>query len=287
MVLRFSLPLLGRMSFFRLDRRRRAGKSRVVLPGVGRGGEWNPLNPEPARLAVAFYDSPGLLYDRGVAYDLPGGPPFTHMAKPKLNLDRLNPDEVVSLASTIKTALTGNATFTTPNPTLVALGTLITTAQTKTAAYNTARAALQTLLDDRDAAVEALRAGLRAEAAYVENVSGGDPVKIQSAGMAVRAGNAPVGSLGQVSNLAVAAGDDDGELDATWDPVRGAKSYQVQTCADPITPAGWKDAAPVSKSRKALTNLPSGVRTWVRVRAIGAKEENNGAWSDPAVKTVP
>jgi hypothetical protein len=124
MVLRFSLPLLGRMSFFRLDRRRRAGKSRVVLPGVGRGGEWNPLNPEPARLAVAFYDSPGLLYDRGVAYDLPGGPPFTHMAKPKLNLDRLNPDEVVSLASTIKTALTGNATFTTPNPTLVALGTL-------------------------------------------------------------------------------------------------------------------------------------------------------------------
>jgi hypothetical protein len=112
------------MSFFRLDRRRRAGKSRVVLPGVGRGGEWNPLNPEPARLAVAFYDSPGLLYDRGVAYDLPGGPPFTHMAKPKLNLDRLNPDEVVSLASTIKTALTGNATFTTPNPTLVALGTL-------------------------------------------------------------------------------------------------------------------------------------------------------------------
>jgi hypothetical protein len=278
---------LGQTPFFWLDRQQRAGKIRGVLPGVGRGGEWNSLNLEPARLAVAFYDSPGLLYDRGVAYDLPGGPLFTNMAKPKLNLNQLNPDEVVSLALTIKTALTGNAAFTTPNPTLVALGTLITTAQTKTAAYNTARAALQTLLDDREAAVEALKAGLRAEAAYVENVSGGDAVKIQSAGMAVRAGNAPVGALGQVSDLSVAAGDDDGELDATWDPVRGAKSYQVQTCADPITPAGWKDAAPVSKSRKALRGLPSGTRMWVRVRAIAAREEHNGAWSDPAVKTVP
>jgi hypothetical protein len=236
---------------------------------------------------VAFYDTPGLIFDSGVAYDLPGGPPFTNMAKPKLNLDRLNPEEVVALGLTVKTALTGNAAFATPNPALAALGTLITTAQTKIAACNTARAAWQTAGNDRDVAVEALKAGLRAEAAYVENVSGGDAVKIQSAGMAVKAANTPLGQLAPVTNLSVAAGDDDGELDATWDPVRGAKSYQVQTCADPITPAGWKDAAPVSKSRKALTNLPSGVRTWVRVRAIGAKEENNGAWSDPAVKTVP
>ena len=56
------------------------------------------------------------------------------MAKVKLGLSRLNPDEVVALANTIKTAMTGNANFTTPNPTLTALGTLITTAQTKIAA---------------------------------------------------------------------------------------------------------------------------------------------------------
>ena len=258
-----------------------------MLPGEGRGSECNVPKPQPARPNVAFYDTPGLNFDSGVAYDLPGGPPFTNMAKPKLTLDRLNPDEVVALALTIKTALTGNAAYTTPNPPLAALGTLITTAQAKIAASNTARAAWLTAGNDRDAAIEALKAGLRSEAAYVENVSGGDPVKIQTAGMAVRAGNTPLGQLAQVMNLAVAAGDDEGELDATWDPVRGAKSYQVQTCADPITSAGWKDAAPVSKSRKSLTNLPSGVRTWVRVRAIAPREENHGAWSDPAVKTVP
>jgi hypothetical protein len=51
------------------------------------------------------------------------------MAKVKLGLRELTPDERVDLANTIKTAMTGNANFTTPNPTLAAYGTLITTAQ--------------------------------------------------------------------------------------------------------------------------------------------------------------
>jgi len=69
--------------------------------------------------------------------------------------------------------------------------------------------------------------------------------------------------------------------------VRGVKTYQVQYCVDPITSAGWKDVAPVSRSKKTITGLTSGARVWVRVRAIAPKEENHGAWSDPAVKTVP
>ena len=56
---------------------------------------------------------------------------------------------------------------------------------------------------------------------------------------------------------------------------------------DPITPAGWRDVAPVSKSQKTIAGLTTGARIWVRVRAIAPKEENNGAWSDPAVKVVP
>jgi len=51
------------------------------------------------------------------------------MAKVKLGLKELSPDQKVDLANTIKTPMTGNANFTTPNPTLAAYGTLITTAQ--------------------------------------------------------------------------------------------------------------------------------------------------------------
>jgi hypothetical protein len=51
------------------------------------------------------------------------------MAKVKLGLRDLSPSEKLDLANTIKTAMTGNGNFPTPNPTLAAYGTLITTAQ--------------------------------------------------------------------------------------------------------------------------------------------------------------
>ena len=107
------------------------------------------------------------------------------MAKVKLGLRNRTPDELVAFANTIKTAMTGNGNFSTPNPTLAALGTLITTAQTKIAAYNSVKAALDAALADRDAALLALSGGLTQEAAYVENITGGDKVKIESSGMSV------------------------------------------------------------------------------------------------------
>ena len=49
------------------------------------------------------------------------------MTKIKLDLNHLNPLETVQLATTIKTAMTGNANFVTPVPTLASLATLIAT----------------------------------------------------------------------------------------------------------------------------------------------------------------
>src|SRR5437867_594746 len=104
---------------------------------------------------MAFYDTPGLLYDSGVLYDGALAPQLkrNRMAKVKLNLQNLTPDETVALANLIKTAMTGNANFTTPNPSLATIGTGITTAQTKIATYNTAVAAVGTALSDRDNAI--------------------------------------------------------------------------------------------------------------------------------------
>jgi len=132
------------------------------------------------------------------------------MAKPKLGLGSLTDDQIIALANTIKTAMTGNANFTTPNPTLASIGTAITTAQTKVGAYNTAKAAAETALADREAAIRALSASLTQEAAYVENVTGGDKVKIESAGMSVRADGAPI-TMTQVLDLAASEGDDCGQ----------------------------------------------------------------------------
>jgi hypothetical protein len=182
--------------------------------------------------------------------------------------------------------MTGNATFATPNPTLASLTTLKTTLATKIAAYNTALAAAATALSDRDTAVATLGATLTQLAAYVENITAGDPVKIESAGMSVRNTPAPVGMLPQVQSLVATASDFDGALDLGWDAVPGAGSYEVHTSADPVTLTSWNFKDVSNKSSTTLNSFTSGTKIWVRVRAVGA-DNNKGPWSDPAVKTVP
>ena len=96
------------------------------------------------------------------------------MAKVKLGLRELSPDEKVDLANTIKTAMTGNANFTTPNPPLATIATLITNAQTGINGHNSAKATEQTALATRDVNIRALENGMTQLADYVQNVSGGD-----------------------------------------------------------------------------------------------------------------
>src|SRR6516225_4428925 len=75
---------------------------------------------------VPFYDSIAT-YDSGLLYEDPSSPQPNRrrMSKVKLGLRNLTPDQKIDLANTIKTAMTGNANFTTPNPTLAAYGTMI------------------------------------------------------------------------------------------------------------------------------------------------------------------
>jgi hypothetical protein len=236
---------------------------------------------------MANYDSPGLLYDSGAQYDSVAAPSSAKnpMAKPKLNLAQLGLEEILTLANGIRTAMTSNANFTTPTPALTALGALITTAQTKLADYTAAQDTLNTKLSERDAAFGALAAGLTQLAGYVEAASGGDAAKIKSAGMDVRAQAVPLGVPGQVANLAVTAGDFEGTVDCGWDPQAPAKSYEVQTSADPMSGTSWAYKLTATRSTTTIEGLTSGSKIWVRVRAIGAA--GVGPWSDPAVKTVP
>ena len=91
--------------------------------------------------------------------------------------------------------------------------------------------------------------------------------------------------VGQVLNLVVTAGDNEGSLDVAWDRDRSARSYEVQTSPDPATASSWVARLTAPKSSTTLAGLSSGARIWVRVRAVGS--DSTGPWSDPAVKTVP
>lgn len=208
------------------------------------------------------------------------------MAKVKLGLDKLAPDEKVGFMNTIITAMTGNANFTTPNPTLAAMTTGKNELQTAINDYNSAVAAAQAKLAVR-LAKEAVADGLVTQVgSYAENITGGDRVKLESGGFPIRGDATPVGPLTQVLNLVLTAGDNEGTLDASWDALRGAGSYEVHTSVDPVSGTSWAFKTVSNKSNVTLEGLTSGNKIWARVRGIGAGN-NKGPWSDPAVKTVP
>ena len=67
---------------------------------------------------MPLYDTPGLTYYSGVFYDVATPPPLERkrMAKVKVGLKNLSREEIADKLNTVKTAMTGNANFTTPSP---------------------------------------------------------------------------------------------------------------------------------------------------------------------------
>ncbi|MFO1439978.1 MAG: fibronectin type III domain-containing protein [Verrucomicrobiaceae bacterium] len=235
------------------------------------------------------YDDPSVFWDSDTFfYDMPDvvvHHPHTTMAKPKLNLRGLSTLQKVQKTNDIVAALTGNTNFTTPSPTLAA----VTASSDGLSAAYSAREDARMTLDEKQTLLENAEDGhdtvLNLLMAYVENASGGDEAKILSAGFEVKGRPTPVGEMPQVDGLDSIIGDAEGRVILRWKSIKGAKSYEVQTCPDPISAAGWKAAGITTRASLTLDGLPTGGRCWFRVRAIGSA--GPGPWSDPAVKTVP
>ena len=230
---------------------------------------------------MAFYDS-GATYDSGIHYDETAAPPRRRpMAKVKLELKKKTDAEIVALAQAHAAAMTGNANFTTPVPAAAALATAVTNTANALAALAAARTAVNLAVTNKETARAALEALLTQRGDYVDLTSAGDEAKIESSGFGVRVPAAPVGELPAPGNLVSTSGDDEGEVDLAWNPVRGASSYQVECKVN--TDAGtWQQIKTTTNSRYTATGLTPGTVYAFRVRAVGAAGE--GAWSDQNIR---
>ena len=178
------------------------------------------------------------------------------------------------------------APITTPNPTTAALDTLYTAASGTQAQIDSLEMQLKSLRMSRDTQVDDLTSAIELEAATVISGTGGDPAKIMAIGYDLASDvKVAVGAKPQVTTLVVTAGDNDGELNPSWDPVTGADNFEVQVNTDPTKPAQWVTKLASSQSHCTITGLPSGIRHYVRVRANGPM--GSGPWSDEASKMVP
>ncbi len=95
----------------------------------------------------------------------------------------------------------------------------------------------------------------------------------------------PSPAIGQPLDLSVTAGDNDGSLDWHSHPVPGSIGMETATPATPANDASWVSHGTASQSSGTITGLPSGVRTCVRIRALGLNGPD--PWSDLAGKMVP
>ena len=240
---------------------------------------------------MADYDDPNATYDSGLTYDAAPLPQlFNQMkkAKVKLMLFEKSDSDLLTFAQAHETAMTGNANFTTPLPAATAFTSVRAAYATALGACINAQADAKLATTNKDTARAALESVLTQRGNYVEltAANAADPVAvIESANFSSRASKSPAGIPAQVANLSVTAGDHDGELKAQWDPVPGAKTYEVQTSPDPFTATSWSRTKSVTKSMAVLAGFTSGARIWVRVRAIGSGGEGN--YSSEISKIVP
>ena len=198
------------------------------------------------------------------------------MSLVKLGLsDKPNADLVIS-SETVVAKMTGNANYTTPNPTLAFIAGLI-------AAFKTA---IENALDGGKAlkAIQAqkrkdLLTGMGLLAAYVQFASGGDATKISSSGMGVRNSRTPAALPSMILGVKAFTGEVFGTVQLSWIAQKGIKCYVIEytTAADPA--AGWVHLCACSSSRFVASNLPRNTKVWIRIAAINSAGQ--GGFSDP------
>lgn len=203
--------------------------------------------------------------------------------KVKLNIRGLSAPEQFARARQMVTAMTGNAAFPTPNPTLAHVTASIDAAE---ADYANAQAAKQAAITGTAVSHDSIAvmvAELQKLASHVQSVAS-DEQTVLSAGMFVAGAGGPLMQATPPGAVAATQGDHDGTMDIHYDGQK-ARSYVIEISLDPPTATSWTHAAVSTKSSVTITGLTSGTRYWFRVAAVTSSGQS--AWSDPATKIAP
>jgi hypothetical protein len=205
-------------------------------------------------------------------------------AKVALNLRGLDDTEQLAKLQLSLDKLTENvAFFATPNPTVVVAQGHLDAAKGVVDQITATELVLTGLRAQRDNLMPVAMTAYGQLGSYVENKSAGDPAKIADGGFDVAQPPGTPQPMTKVQNNVLTAGDNDGDADGGFDALKGAKSYEFQTAANPAGP--WVHEATLTGSRIEIHGKPSGAKLWSRVRAIN--KLGPGPWSDPACCTVP
>lgn len=185
--------------------------------------------------------------------------------------------EQIAISRDRQTKMTGNPNFVTPDPSLAAIATATDELETaNNEAMNNDKEKKAIMRIKRKALVTLMRL----LATYVQQESGGDEAKILSAGFGVAKTPVPVNVPDTPVKVLVKPATIENQLEITWKPVKGAKSYMIKGSFDPIDFKDLKTGGIITRARFKALNLDSGTKYWFRVAAINAA--GTSGWSEPS-----
>lgn len=237
---------------------------------------------------MAFLDSePPLLFDSEVHFDdeaVPSTPkPMDKILRHWLKLGRA---ARVAFFRTVADNLAKTPPpLANPNPPLAQYEAAVALAEAKLQVVGDLEQALKAARLEVGPAVDAASEATELMARRSEDATGGNAAQMVAIGFVLVGSVDPIGPMTRPADFNLTMGDNDGELDWHCHPVLGASTYEARTTPNPNDPASWKMHTAVTRSSGTLTGLPSGVRQYVEVRALGPL--GPGPWSDVASKMVP
>jgi hypothetical protein len=204
------------------------------------------------------------------------------IVKPSISFVSNDSDALlITDTNTILTALTGNASYPTPSPTLAAVTTALNDFIAALADAADGGMTLTAIKNDKRAALAAL---LRELANYVQVACKGDLTILLSSGFPIqKPQRSPIGVLPAPVNITVNLGVLSGELDAGMPPVFGAAIYNWRLTAS-NAPTVVVQSAQTTAAGNTFTGLTPGVIYNVEVNAVGSAGPSD--WSSPISKMV-
>lgn len=190
------------------------------------------------------------------------------MEKVKAGLRGLTANEKVVRGHVVLKAMTGNAAFPNPEPTMAALE----------AACDELNAANVAALDRgrmacarKRAAIKVLDQVLSRLAAHVNSVCAGDIVKLGSSGFPLASRPSPISELPRPNAFRAARTQFSDRLELRWESVPGALIYEVEMAERGASAeSAWLRAGLTSKPRLLVEHLKPGRSYTFRVCAVGA-----------------
>ena len=186
-------------------------------------------------------------------------------------------------AGTVKTGLTGNASFPSPATTPAMVQTAIDDVTAAEGQLSAAEGAVAMKREDLEQKVTALRNIVNAVGLECLDKVKTDPedvarMKLMSVNLTLKSAATPTADLPRPENLHCTLGDHSGEIDGACDRVPDAKMYRAHysTTPDGTKTVGYEG----SKSSFTIKGLTSGTEYWIEVAAFGAGAWTE--WSDPA-----